>query len=119
VPPSPGRGWLIVALIWVAGIARTLVWQRDSIVATVEGISDLRLPSNERSASWLRRRRSITGMTPWAAIEGISVHRGFLGTDLRVRLTDGREASLGVQSMTRRWLDRVASSLERARDQSA
>ena len=111
--------WLFVALIWVAGIARTFVWTRDSIVVTGEGISDLRLRPNERTASWLHRRRSITGMTPWSAIESISVHRGFLGTDLRVRLTDEREARLDVQSMTRRWLESVASSIERARYQSA
>ena len=98
---------------------RTFFWTRDPIVATGEGISGLRLRPTGGGALAGFRRRTLMGMTPWSQIGDISVHSGFWGTVLRLRLVDEPAATLDVQSVSRRWLDTLASSLDRLRSSAA
>jgi hypothetical protein len=93
---------------------------KNTTVATTEGISGIRVrvPRSQRAA-WFQRHEVLRAVTPWEEIESLTVGGWGSLSQVRVRLTDGREADLDASAVTRRGLRKIASDVERLRPVAA
>src|SRR4051794_23372107 len=90
-------------IVWAALVVTAYRSPRNATVVSREGISGLRVrvPRSER-ASWFQRHAVVRSVTPWEQIEGLRTGASAVAlTGVRVRLTDGREADLGTNAVTR------------------
>ena len=114
---------LVGVPLLLALIVLLLIPSRASNNATVvstEGISGLRVrAARSQRAAWLQRREMVRAVTPWDQIESVTVGAWGSLSQVRVRLTDGREADLGASAVTRRGLHKIASDVERLRPVAA
>lgn len=90
---------------------------RTPTVASVDGIAGLRvrvpLAAGE---SWFASHEVVRSVTPWDQVESVRVGSSALSlSGIRIRLTDGREADLDANAITRRGLRKIAHDLERLR----
>ncbi len=107
-------------LVWAALVFATYRWPRNSTVASTEGIAGLRVRvPRSHQPSWFYRHEVIRSVTPWNQIERLSIGAWGSLSQIRVRLTDGRDADLGVSAVTRRGLRKIAGDLERLRPPAA
>jgi hypothetical protein len=108
-------------VVWVALTVVAYRWPRNLTVANAEGITGLRLrvPRADRG-SWFIRHKVVQSVTPWDQVESVHVGSSALSlSSIRVRLTDGREADLGADAITRRGLRKIATDLEHLRARAA
>jgi hypothetical protein len=103
-------------LVWAALVFTAYRWPRNSTVASANGIAGLRVrvPRSHRPSGF-DRHEVIRSVTPWDQIECLSIGTWGSLSQIRVRLTDGREADLGASAVTRRGLRKIAGDLERLR----
>jgi hypothetical protein len=108
-------------VVWAAAVVTTYRSPRNATFVSREGIAGLRvrIPKSER-ATWYHRHEVVASVTPWEQIEGLQTGASAVSlTGVRVRLTDGREADLGANAITRRGLRKMANDLERLRPPAA
>jgi hypothetical protein len=108
-------------LVLIALLVMPVRRSSNAPVAGRDGISRLRvrIPRGER-LSRFHRYEVIQTTTPWDQIDSVQVRATALSlSQIRVRLTDGREAVLPAGSVTVRGLRKIASDVERLRPAAA
>lgn len=113
--------WVPALVVWGTFAIAGYRWPRHRTLANHEGISGLRLPvpRGERTTRFVRHR-VVRSVTPWSEIDSIRVRSATLGgSDVRLRLTDGRETGLLASAITRRGLNKLTTDLERLRPGAA
>ncbi len=106
---------------WVGLTVVAYRWPRNPTVASADGIAGLRVrvPRADRG-SWFIRHEVIRSVTPWNQVESVRVGPSALSlTGIRIRLTDGREAEIDANAITRLGLRKIAGDLDYLRATAA